>query len=95
MRSNVPNPFQSRTTITFDLARSAPVSLVVYDVSGRRVRTLVDGAAELGAGAHTADWNGLDDGGRRVPAGLYFARLEARGEAATMPAATRRMVVTR
>ncbi len=97
LRANVPNPFQARTTITFDLARSAPVSLVVYDVAGRRVRTLVDGAA-LDAGAHTADWNGLDDGGRRVPAGLYFARLSARGEAgaaAGTAAETRRMVVTR
>jgi len=95
LRANVPNPFQSRTTITFDLARSAPVSLNVYDVAGRRVRSLIDGGAALEAGAHTAEWNGLDDNGRRVAAGLYFARLEARGGAAAEAGQTRRMVVTR
>ncbi len=95
LRANVPNPFQSRTTITFDLARRAPVSLDIYDVTGRRVRTLLDGgAAELDAGAHTAEWNGLDDEGRSVAAGLYFARLSARGGGGAM-AETRRMVVTR
>ena len=96
LRANVPNPFQSRTTITFDLARRAPVSLAVYDVAGRRVRSLIDGGTELEAGAHTAEWNGLDESGRRVAAGLYFGRLTAPGgDAATAAGETRRMVVTR
>lgn len=100
LRANAPNPFQSRTTITFDLARRGAVSLAIYDVTGRLVRTLLDGGTtELDAGAHTAEWNGLDTSGRRVAAGLYFARLTARGESgpgsAGAAAETRRMVVTR
>jgi len=70
---NQPNPFNPQTTIRFDLAHDGPVSLRVYDVAGRLVRTLVDGDRK--AGRDAAVWNGLDDTGVPVPTGLYLYRL--------------------
>lgn len=77
-----PNPFNPSTTIVYELPASATVRLVIHDVAGRRVRTLVD-AEPLGAGRHETVWNGRDEGGRIVPAGVYFCRLEAGGRAQT------------
>jgi hypothetical protein len=71
LHPNVPNPFNPVTTIEFDLARDGHVSLRVYDVAGRLVRTLVDVKLAAGAG-HAATWNGLDDAGNRVSSGVYF-----------------------
>ncbi len=75
LRPNSPNPFVGRTSIGFDLPRSGRVSLRVYDVSGRLVRTLADQTME--AGYHAMDWDGRDDGGASLQAGLYFCRLES------------------
>jgi len=68
-----PNPFHGETTIRFSLARSGPARLEVFDVSGRRVRALIDGA--LASGAHAAIWDGADDSGRAAARGVYFLRL--------------------
>ena len=68
-----PNPFNPRTTVDFDLDRSAPVDLAVYDLTGRRVATLV--RETLGAGRHRRIWRGHDDAGRQVASGMYFIRL--------------------
>jgi hypothetical protein len=74
LHPNVPNPFNPVTTIAFDLAGSGHVSLRVYDVAGRLVRTLL--AAKLAAGhGHAARWDGLDDAGNHVSSGVYFYRL--------------------
>lgn len=72
-----PNPFTSNTRITFSLPRATHVSLVVYDVSGRRVRTLVNG--EVPGGSHSASWDRTDEAGRQLPAGVYFVRMSAQG----------------
>ena len=72
---NYPNPFHDRTTLTFRLAQRTPVRLILYDVLGRTVRTLVDGARS--PGLHTLTWDGLDNMGHRVPAGIYYYRLES------------------
>jgi hypothetical protein len=69
----VPNPFNPRTVLAFVLPRPDAVQLAIYDLAGRRVRTLVTG--ELNGGRHTTTWAGIDDAGRAVPAGLYVARL--------------------
>ena len=69
-----PNPFFASTTIPFVLPTGAAVRLRVFDVSGRPVATLREGF--LPAGSHHAVWDGRDDQGRRVAAGLYLARLE-------------------
>jgi hypothetical protein len=70
-----PNPFNPKTTIRFALAAPERVHLVVYDLAGRRVRTLVNAA--LPAAEHEAVWDGTDDAGARVASGVYFARLVA------------------
>ncbi len=71
---NVPNPFNPETTIRFDLHRTSPVRLELFDVRGRLVRTLVQ--ATLPAARHAVAWNGRDDAGRRVPSGTYIYRLQ-------------------
>ena len=70
-----PNPFNPRTTLRFELPAAASVRLEVYDVAGRRVRTLV--AADLAAGPHEVRWDGRDGAGRGLPSGSYLARLVA------------------
>ncbi len=86
---NAPNPFRVATTVRFDLASRARVDLRVFDVAGRVVRTLTAGRV-LEAGRHDVAWDGRDDAGRAVGAGLYFYRLDAGALRET-----RRMVVTR
>jgi len=71
-----PNPFNPVTTIRFELREAGPVTLEVFDVAGRLVRTLVDGR-RLPAGPGRALWRGEDDRGRAVASGTYFCRLEA------------------
>jgi flagellar hook assembly protein FlgD len=71
LRPNYPNPFRRTTTIEYSLPSAQDVRLVVYDVLGRRVETIVDGRQE--AGFHTLQW----DGGRSLASGMYFARLVA------------------
>jgi hypothetical protein len=76
-----PNPVASRATMRFGLPRAGGVSLAIYDVTGARVRTLVNG--ERAAGEHTATWDGRDDGGRRLGAGAYFVKLAHGGQETT------------
>lgn len=72
-----PNPVRGATRIPFTLpaAPAGRVSLAIYGVDGRHVRTLVDGP--LAAGRHDATWDGRDASGRAADAGIYFARLAA------------------
>lgn len=72
-----PNPTSGGTTISFALGQEGPVRLDVYDVRGTRVRTVL--AEVLGAGTHQARWDGRDDAGRRVGAGVYVVRFAANG----------------
>ncbi|MBN2170079.1 MAG: T9SS type A sorting domain-containing protein [Candidatus Krumholzibacteriota bacterium] len=76
-----PNPFNPKAAIRFDLPAAGPAELAVYDVRGRRVRTLFQG--ELVAGTHEATWDGRDDGGRALASGIYFARVTAQGRSLT------------
>jgi len=79
--TNYPNPFNPQTTISFDLPRTSRVELSVYDLTGRRVVTLVDG--ELEGGRHEVTWQGRDARGRQVASGLYFSYLKADDEVMT------------
>jgi len=81
----VPNPFNPQTEIHFSLPRDTRVSLRIYDVAGRLVRTLVSGP--LAAGLHSERWNGTNDAGRDVASGVYYARLRAAGETRIKPLA--------
>jgi hypothetical protein len=70
---NAPNPFNPSTRIKFELGREGQVMLAVFDVTGRRVKTLHQG--HLGAGPHAVVWQGQDDAGRRVASGVYYLRM--------------------
>ena len=89
LAANVPNPFNPRTTISFELDEPATTRLRIYDMHGRVVRRLLDNVS-LAAGPHAISWQGREDDGRPAAAGTYLFRLEARGVTAT-----RRMVLLR
>jgi hypothetical protein len=72
---NTPNPFNPTTQISYFLPSRDQVSVVVYDASGRLVRTLVDEVR--GNGAHAVTWDGRDNAGRPAGSGIYFYRLTA------------------
>jgi len=71
---NVPNPFNPTTAIVFDVPNRARVKLVIYDVSGRLVRNLVD--RDMEPGRKSVAWDGRDFSGGNVASGIYFYRLE-------------------
>jgi len=73
---SIPNPANPRASVRFQLAEDSLVSLRVYDISGRLVRTL---AADLpmAGGEGALSWNGCDDGGRALASGVYVYRLQA------------------
>jgi photosystem II stability/assembly factor-like uncharacterized protein len=81
LRPNHPNPFRDGTTIYFALPRAMPARLLVYDVAGRAVRTLLNGIQE--AGEHRVTWDGKNDSQSRVGRGIYLYRLEAGGTCRT------------
>ncbi|GAB5521127.1 MAG: hypothetical protein RhofKO_33780 [Rhodothermales bacterium] len=70
---NYPNPFRTTTTVQYTIATPTHATLTVYDVLGRSVRTLADEVHRTGT--HHVEWNGVDDAGQRLPAGLYLYRL--------------------
>ena len=72
--SGSPNPFNPGTTVSFYLPKPCNMSVTVYDLRGRLVRTIWDGTLE--AGSHHAEWNGRDERGVTAPAGMYLVRLE-------------------
>ncbi len=73
---NFPNPFNPSTTLEFSLARDSRVELTIHDVAGRLVRTLV--SDDRPAGRHAVVWNGKDEQGGAVAAGIYFVRVHSR-----------------
>lgn len=74
---NYPNPFNPETTVRFSLANHTHTTLVIYDLIGRKINTLVD--AELEAGYHTIRWNGTDELGNRQSTGIYFCHMIVKG----------------
>jgi hypothetical protein len=75
---NVPNPARNSTNIYFTLPTKGEVSLKVYDLAGRPIRSLLD--ETLKSDEYSVSWTGLNDSGRRVPSGVYFSHLEVGGE---------------
>ncbi len=71
---NIPNPFMLSTVITYQLGDFSDVYLNIYDVMGRRIRTLVDGERQL-ANNYQLDWDGRNGRNEPVASGIYFARL--------------------
>lgn len=73
LASAVPNPFNPATTLRFAVPRRTQAELALFDLRGRRVRTLHRGPRD--AGTHVLVWNGRDDAGVSVASGVYVARL--------------------
>ena len=84
LHQNHPNPFNPSTRIPYTLEKEEAVLLQIFDVSGRLIRTLVD--ASVAAGDHSEEWDGRDDGGRRVASGAYLIRLQTGGATLTRKA---------
>lgn len=84
LAQNRPNPFNPSTAMEFSVPSAGPVSLVIYNMLGQKVRTLVD--AVRPAGVYALEWDGRDDEGRYMPSGVYLYRLtsEAGTEARRM-----------
>ncbi|MFZ5519528.1 MAG: FG-GAP-like repeat-containing protein [Candidatus Zhuqueibacterota bacterium] len=72
---NYPNPFNPETKISYGLPQTAFVTVQIYDISGRLVRTLAD--ENQGAGYHQVTWNGQDNFGRLVSSGVYFCKMKS------------------
>ena len=70
-----PNPFNPTTTISFSIKEKTPVELIIYNILGQKVRTLVNQPLE--PGEHSIVWNGTDNKGRSVASGIYFYRMKA------------------
>ena len=70
-----PNPFNPETAVTYELKNPGPVTVRVYSLEGRLVKTLVSEYAT--AGSHEVRWNGTDDNGRAMPSGVYFVKTES------------------
>ncbi len=77
LRQNVPNPFNPVTVVSYAVPERVHVLVEVYNVAGRRVRTLVDG--EQDPGVFSAVWDGTDDFGRQTASGVYFCRMRSAG----------------
>ena len=83
LTQNAPNPFMNgKAAISYTTTKKGSVSLKLYDVAGRLVRTLVNAGNES-AGTKTVYWNGMNDNNNSVSAGVYFYRLTAEGRTAT------------
>jgi hypothetical protein len=78
---NYPNPFNPTTTIRFALPNDSKVSMKIYDVLGREVRTLING--DVAAGTNAIEWNGKNNFGTSVASGMYIYRIEAGSFVAT------------
>jgi hypothetical protein len=81
LEQSFPNPFTPSTTIRYSLPSPSHVRLSVYDVAGREVAVIQDGPRD--AGRNEVPWDGANDDGSLLAAGVYFLRLDAAGESRT------------
>ena len=88
LAQNYPNPFNPSTTISFYTSQSGVASIRVFDLSGRKVRTLIH--ESVNAGNSEVGWDGLNDAGSEVASGIYLYRLEINEQEQT-----RKMVLVR
>ena len=76
LHENFPNPFNPETQIRFSVGGQENVKLIIYDIMGRQVRTLVNGES-FHPGFHVVNWDGLDNAGHKVASGMYIYRIKA------------------
>jgi hypothetical protein len=77
LSQNYPNPFNPETDISFSLPEKTEASLVIYNMLGEKIKTLMTGY--MRTGTHTIHWNGRDEAGNSVASGIYFYRLKTGG----------------
>ncbi len=75
LQQNYPNPFNPTTTIQYDIPNQTQVSIVIYNMIGKKIVELANGTKE--AGTHSIKWNGLDYKGNPVSAGIYLYQTQA------------------
>ena len=88
-----PNPSSGDLAVEYALPKSARVTLGVFDLAGRLVRSVVD--SELEAGLHRSAWDGNDQSGRRAGSGIYLVRLAPRYDSGAQATIVRRVVLAR
>jgi YVTN family beta-propeller protein len=81
MNRAAPNPFRNQINLSYQIPRTGPVSITVYNIAGQRVRTLVD--QDMSPGYYSAVWDGRDQAGSSISSGIYFVRLASDGKALT------------
>ena len=81
LKGNYPNPFNPETTISFGMNQAGNVELVIYNILGQKVKTLLN--ENRSAGNHTVVWNGKDSNNRSVSSGVYFYRMTTEGYSKT------------
>ena len=77
LHQNYPNPFNPVTTIHYDIPEETHVNLIVYDILGREVKMLLNQTEQ--PGYKSIRWNGRNNAGQEISAGMYFYRLETTG----------------
>lgn len=82
LSQNFPNPFNPVTTINYSLPKSSNVKLVIYDVLGNEIRTLVNNVKQ-NSGSHNVEWDGTNNSGTGVSSGVYFYRISASSDEAS------------
>jgi len=75
LHQNYPNPFNPITTLRYDLPEQSMVNIIIYDLLGRHVRTLLNQTQE--AGYRSVIWNATNDYGKPVSAGVYLYKIQA------------------
>jgi len=75
LAQNYPNPFNPTTGIQYQLPKQEYVSLTIYNVVGQAIKELV--SDNRAAGSYTVLWDGTDESGKSVPAGIYFYKIRA------------------
>jgi hypothetical protein len=75
LKQNFPNPFNPETRIYFEIPQSHQVKIVIYNVLGQQVRTLIN--EHFNPGYHVINWDGRDNSGNVVPSGVYIYRIKA------------------
>lgn len=73
---NYPNPFNLQTQIQFVLSQETDVTVKVFNILGREVKTLVQ-SKQMSKGSHKIEWNGEDNFGNVVPSGMYLYQIQA------------------
>lgn len=93
LNDNYPNPFNNGTMISYTLETPSQVSLEIFDVTGKKVRSLVN--ENQSAGSHLVNWNGTDQNSNSVASGMYVYRLTVENKGKTMISESKRMLMVK